>query len=132
MITVDQMLAFGLAALILIAIPGPSVVFVIGRALSYGRGIALASVAGNSLGLLVIVVLVALGLGVIAVSYTHLRAHETVLDLVCRLLLEKKKKKNNKTQKMIPYQEVRTNPNPYVEDLSVRYKVNSTHVNQQH
>eukprot|EP00656_Telonema_subtile_P018738 TRINITY_DN2015_c0_g1_i3.p1 TRINITY_DN2015_c0_g1~~TRINITY_DN2015_c0_g1_i3.p1 ORF type:complete len:542 (-),score=93.21 TRINITY_DN2015_c0_g1_i3:1-1626(-) len=30
-----------------------------------------------------------------AVSYTHLRAHETVLDLVCRLLLEKKKKKNN-------------------------------------
>ena len=31
-----------------------------------------------------------------AVSYTHLRAHETVLDLVCRLLLEKKKKKITK------------------------------------
>ena len=29
---------------------------------------------------------------IITVSYTHLRAHETVLDLVCRLLLEKKKK----------------------------------------
>ena len=28
------------------------------------------------------------------VSYTHLRAHETVLDLVCRLLLEKKKTTN--------------------------------------
>ena len=27
----------------------------------------------------------------IAVSYTHLRAHETREDLVCRLLLEKKK-----------------------------------------
>ena len=27
------------------------------------------------------------------VSYTHLRAHETVLDLVCRLLLAKKKRK---------------------------------------
>ena len=26
----------------------------------------------------------------LAVSYTHLRAHETVLDIVCRLLLEKK------------------------------------------
>ena len=25
------------------------------------------------------------------VSYTHLRAHETVLDLVCRLLLENQK-----------------------------------------
>ena len=29
------------------------------------------------------------------VSYTHLRAHETVLDLVCRLLLEKKKQEND-------------------------------------
>ena len=30
------------------------------------------------------------------VSYTHLRAHETVLDLVCRLLLEKQ---NNLTER---------------------------------
>mgnify|MGYP003380643724 CR=1 FL=1 len=30
------------------------------------------------------------------VSYTHLRAHETVLDLVCRLLLEKKKQQTQK------------------------------------
>ena len=28
------------------------------------------------------------------VSYTHLRAHETRHDLVCRLLLEKKKKRD--------------------------------------
>ena len=28
------------------------------------------------------------------VSYTHLRAHETVLDTVCRLLLEKKKRRD--------------------------------------
>ena len=28
---------------------------------------------------------------IVTVSYTHLRAHETVLDIVCRLLLEKKK-----------------------------------------
>ena len=38
-----------------------------------------------------------------SVSYTHLRAHETVLDIVCRLLLEKKtkhkKKKKKKTKK---------------------------------
>ena len=65
MLTLDQVLTFGLAALILIVIPGPSVVFVIGRALAYGRGVALASVAGNSLGLLTIVALVALGLGVV-------------------------------------------------------------------
>jgi len=37
----------------------------------------------------------AAGLEVKPVSYTHLRAHETVLDLVCRLLLEKKKKKQD-------------------------------------
>lgn len=65
MITEHQLLAFGLAALILIAIPGPSVVFVIGRALAYGRGVALATVLGNTLGLLTIVVLVAFGLGVV-------------------------------------------------------------------
>ncbi|VTU62654.1 hypothetical protein AMBR_JPGBJEAN_02775 [Lacticaseibacillus rhamnosus] len=30
-----------------------------------------------------------------AVSYTHLRAHETRGNLVCRLLLEKKKQNSN-------------------------------------
>jgi threonine/homoserine/homoserine lactone efflux protein len=64
-ITADQMLTFGLAAFIIIVIPGPSVVFTIGRALAYGRGVALATVAGNTLGLVSIVVLVALGLGVV-------------------------------------------------------------------
>ena len=38
-------------------------------------------------------------LAVLPVSYTHLRAHETVLDLVCRLLLEKKQKKKKKKKK---------------------------------
>ena len=35
------------------------------------------------------------------VSYTHLRAHETVLDLVCRLLLEQKKDNTNKKQTLL-------------------------------
>ena len=65
MVSTQQLLAFGVAALVLIAIPGPSVVFVIGRALAYGRGVALCTVLGNSLGLLVVLVLVALGLGVV-------------------------------------------------------------------
>mgnify|MGYP003381663067 CR=1 FL=1 len=39
-------------------------------------------------------ILSVLATSAISVSYTHLRAHETELDLVCRLLLEKKK--NNK------------------------------------
>ena len=37
------------------------------------------------------------------VSYTHLRAHETVLDLVCRLLLEKKKKKKTHINQKTTY-----------------------------
>ena len=36
------------------------------------------------------------------VSYTHLRAHETVLDLVCRLLLEKKKHLHLSHQSTLP------------------------------
>ena len=36
------------------------------------------------------------GQGARAVSYTHLRAHETVLDLVCRLLLATKKNTKKK------------------------------------
>ena len=39
---------------------------------------------------------------VLPVSYTHLRAHETVLDLVCRLLLEKKKKSVTNAVVLVP------------------------------
>ena len=35
---------------------------------------------------------------VLAVSYTHLRAHETGRNLVCRLLLEKKKQNRQKAR----------------------------------
>jgi threonine/homoserine/homoserine lactone efflux protein len=63
MVTMHQVVAFGLVALVLIAIPGPSVVFTIGRALTYGRTVALLTVLGNSFGLLAALVLVSLGLG---------------------------------------------------------------------
>lgn len=63
MVTMHQVVAFGLVALVVIAIPGPSVVFTVARALTYGRSVALINVVGNSLGLLVALVLVVLGLG---------------------------------------------------------------------
>src|SRR5450756_3078502 len=44
-------------------------------------------------------------LTVTPVSYTHLRAHETRHDIVCRLLLEKKKK-NNKNKETDKAQEI--------------------------
>ena len=69
MVTMDQALAFGLVALVVIAIPGPSVVFTVARALTYGRTVALLNVVGNSLGLLAALVLVVLGTGqVVATS----------------------------------------------------------------
>jgi threonine/homoserine/homoserine lactone efflux protein len=63
MIPAQNVLAFTIAAAVLIAIPGPSVLFVIGRALALGRAGALLSVVGNALGVFVQVVGIAAGLG---------------------------------------------------------------------
>lgn len=64
----ERLGAFALASLILIVIPGPSVLFVIGRSLAYGRRGGLVSVIGNSLGVLPLVAAVALGLGAIVAT----------------------------------------------------------------
>ncbi|WP_328535959.1 LysE family translocator [Streptomyces sp. NBC_00344] len=63
MVSTDRILAFSAVSLLVIAIPGPSVLFVIGRALAHGRRTALATVLGNVLGSYVLVVVVALGVG---------------------------------------------------------------------
>ena len=47
--------------------------------------------------------------GNMSVSYTHLRAHETVLDLVCRLLLEKKKKHTSYADSPLPNHRIDNN-----------------------
>ena len=65
MIPSANVLTFALAALGLMLIPGPSVLFVIGRSLTLGRIGGLVSVAGNAAGALVIAAAVALGVGVI-------------------------------------------------------------------
>ena len=58
-----QLLAFMALSFLIIVIPGPSVLFVIGRALAYGRRTAIASAVGNELGMLVLATLVAVGVG---------------------------------------------------------------------
>jgi len=63
MVSAGQVAAFAVASFIVIAIPGPSVLFVVGRALAYGRRTALASVTGNAAGLEVVAACVALGIG---------------------------------------------------------------------
>lgn len=65
MVPAPNLLAFALAALLLIAVPGPSVLFVIGRTLALGRRGGLLSVLGNAAGELLQIAAVALGVGAV-------------------------------------------------------------------
>lgn len=58
-------LAFSAAAFVLIIIPGPSVLFTVGRALALGRRAGIVSVAGNTAGTFVVASIVALGIGAV-------------------------------------------------------------------
>ncbi|MFL9684793.1 MULTISPECIES: LysE family translocator [Streptomyces] len=68
MVSTESLLAFAAMSLVLIAIPGPSVLFVVGRALAHGRRTALATVLGNLLGCYALVLAVALGVGALVQS----------------------------------------------------------------
>lgn len=68
MIPVDTLLAFSVASVLLILIPGPSVLFVIGRSIALGRRAGVLSVLGNTLGTVPAVLAVAFGVGAIVAS----------------------------------------------------------------
>jgi threonine/homoserine/homoserine lactone efflux protein len=59
----SRLLAFCAASLAIIVVPGPSVLFVLARGIAWGRAVALLTVLGNSLGVLGLSAVVALGLG---------------------------------------------------------------------
>jgi threonine/homoserine/homoserine lactone efflux protein len=61
-----HLLAFTLTAFLLIAVPGPSVLFTVSRALALGRVAGVATVAGNTAGVCVQVMAVAFGIGALA------------------------------------------------------------------
>lgn len=63
MVPADHVLAYAAVVTVLIAIPGPSVLFTVSRALTVGRTSALFTVIGNELGLCVQVAAVAFGAG---------------------------------------------------------------------
>ena len=73
----SQWVTFLVASILFIQVPGPSLLFTIGRALTVGRREALLSVVGNALGLVVQVALVAVGLGAVvaasATAYTAIK-----------------------------------------------------------
>ncbi|MGY1944108.1 LysE family translocator [Nocardia asiatica] len=63
MVPASNLLAFVAAAVVIIVVPGPGVLFTVGRALTLGRRAALLSVLGHAAGVYAALVLVAIGLG---------------------------------------------------------------------
>lgn len=63
MLPTSHLLAFTVTAFVLIAIPGPSVLFTVSRAITLGRAAGVATVAGNTVGAFAQVVAVAFGIG---------------------------------------------------------------------
>lgn len=74
MVTVTALVAFVPVAALIIAIPGPSVLFTIGRALSEGRKSALLTVLGNGVGLAVQSLVIAVGLGALLAAASSVLA----------------------------------------------------------
>jgi threonine/homoserine/homoserine lactone efflux protein len=64
--TTGHVTAFALTAVVIIVMPGPSVMFIVGRALAYGRKAAVLTVVGNTLGEYIQVIAVAFGIGAVA------------------------------------------------------------------
>ena len=63
MVIPSRLIEYIIAAMIIILAPGPSVLFVIARAIAWGRKVAVVTVAGNVTGAFVLSSLVAFGLG---------------------------------------------------------------------
>jgi threonine/homoserine/homoserine lactone efflux protein len=70
----DRLIAWLVTSLVLILIPGPSVLFTIGRALTVGRAGALRTVLGNGVGSYAQVIAVALGVGAVVQRSSELYA----------------------------------------------------------
>jgi threonine/homoserine/homoserine lactone efflux protein len=62
-VTATQILSFAAASMVLLIIPGPSILFVVSRGITLGRRAALATVLGNTMGSAVHVTAVAVGVG---------------------------------------------------------------------
>jgi threonine/homoserine/homoserine lactone efflux protein len=68
MLPLPNLLAFLAAAVVLVMMPGPTVLFVVGRSLALGRRGGLLSVLGNALGILPIIAAVSFGVGAIVMQ----------------------------------------------------------------
>ena len=72
MINTQNLTQFVLASVAIILVPGPSVMFVIARAVAWGRMTAVITALGNALGMLLLSVFIAVGLGPLLQRYALL------------------------------------------------------------
>jgi threonine/homoserine/homoserine lactone efflux protein len=79
MIAQETLLAFIVAAFVMVAIPGPTVLFTIGRAMALGRMGGFLSILGTAIGSIVLVMAVALGVGTLI-------AQSIVLFMIVKVL----------------------------------------------
>ena len=78
MVSGGQLATFFAASIVIIVVPGPSVLFTLARGVAWGRAVAVLTVLGNSIGTLLLSVVVALGLGPLL---AHSRAFSITLQL---------------------------------------------------
>ncbi len=78
MVSGGQFATFFAASIVIIMVPGPSVLFTLARGVAWGRAVAVLTVLGNSIGTLLLSVVVALGLGPLL---AHSRAFSITLQL---------------------------------------------------
>ena len=76
MIPIENVLTFIAFALVIIAIPGPSVMFAISRALVLGKRGAVLTVVGNGIGVLIQALAVSVGLGVL------IQSNDTLMHII--------------------------------------------------
>ena len=84
MISGSQLAEFFIASITIIMVPGPSVLFTLARGVAWGRAVAVLTVLGNSIGTLVLSIIVAIGLGPLL---SHSRAFSITLQLAGGLYL---------------------------------------------
>jgi threonine/homoserine/homoserine lactone efflux protein len=84
-ISTTHLTTFLIASLVILLVPGPSVLFTLARGVAWGRAVAVLTVLGNSLGTLLCSVVVAVGLGPLI---AHSKVFSTVLQVMggCYLL----------------------------------------------
>ncbi|HEY5111120.1 MAG TPA: LysE family translocator [Acidimicrobiales bacterium] len=84
MISGGQFATFVVASMVIIIVPGPSVLFTLARGVAWGRSVAVLTVLGNSIGTLLLSVVVAVGLGPLL---AHSKVFAVTLQVVGGLYL---------------------------------------------